>query len=211
MMGFYERWIVPRLLDLAVRNRLLDHYRQQTIASARGLVLEVGVGSGVNLRLYGPAVTRVVGLDPSPELLRLAIKGAADVVIPVSLLRASAEHLPLADAVFDTIIMTWTLCSIPNPMAALTEMRRVLGPGGRLIFVEHGLSPEIRVARWQHRLTPCWKRISGGCHLDRKTDDLIRVAGFQIDAIELAYMQGPKPWTFMYQGSAKNVRAELSG
>jgi ubiquinone/menaquinone biosynthesis C-methylase UbiE len=211
MMGFYERWIVPRLLDLAMRNRLLDHYRQQTIASARGLVLEVGVGSGVNLPLYGPAVTRVVGLDPSPELLRLASKRAADVVIPVSLLRASAEHLPLADAVFDTIVMTWTLCSIPNPMAALTEMRRVLGPGGRLIFVEHGLSPEIRVARWQHRLTPCWKRISGGCHLDRKTDDLIRVAGFQMDAIEMAYMQGPKPWTFMYQGSAINVRAELSG
>ena len=210
-MGLYERWIVPLLLDLAMRNRLLDHYRHQTIASARGLVLEVGVGSGVNLPLYGPAVTRVVGLDPSPELLRLASKRAADVVIPVSLLRASAEHLPLADAVFDTIIMTWTLCSIPNPMAALTEMRRVLGPGGRLIFVEHGLSPEIRVARWQHRLTPYWKRISGGCHLDRKTDDLIRAAGFQIDAIEMAYMQGPKPWTFMYKGSAKNVRAAFSG
>jgi ubiquinone/menaquinone biosynthesis C-methylase UbiE len=112
------------LAHLAMRNRLLDHYRQQTIASARGLVLEVGVGSGVNLPLYGPAVTRVVGLDPSPELLRLASKRAADVVIPVSLLRASAEHLPLADAVFDTIIMTWTLCSIPNPM------RRSLKCGG---------------------------------------------------------------------------------
>src|SRR5580704_10637435 len=211
MMGFYERWIVPRLLDLAMRNRLLDHYRQQTIASARGLVLEVGVGSGVNLPLYGPAVTRVVGLDPSPELLRLASKRAADVVMPVSLLRASAEDLPVADAVFDTIVMTWTLCSIPNPMAALTEMRRVLRPGGRLLFVEHGLSPEIRVARWQHRLTPYWKLIGGGCHLDRQMDDLIRSAGFEIDAIELAYMQGPKPWTFMYQGSAKNVRAELSG
>ena len=165
----------------------------------------------MNLRLYGPAVTRVVGLDPSPELLRLASKRAADVVIPVSLLRASAEHLPLADAVFDTIIMTWTLCSIPNPMAALTEMRRVLGPGGRLIFVEHGLSPVIRVARWQHRLTPYWKRISGGCHLDRKADDLIRAAGFQVDTVETGYMTGPKPWTFMYQGSAINVRAEFSG
>ena len=204
MMGFYERWIVPRLLDLAMRNRLLDHYRQQTIASTRGLVLEIGVGSGVNLPLYGPAVTRVVGLDPSSELLRLASKRAADVVIPVSLLRASAEHLPLADAVFDTIIMTWTLCSIPNPMAALTEMRRVLGPGGRLIFVEHGLSPEIRVARWQHRLTPCWRRIGGGCHLDREMDKLIRAAGFQIDAIETGYMKGPRPWTFMYRGSATN-------
>jgi ubiquinone/menaquinone biosynthesis C-methylase UbiE len=210
-MGLYERWIVPWLLDLAMRNRLLDHYRHQTVASARGLVLEVGVGSGVNLPLYGPAVTHVVGLDPSPELLRLASKRAAEVVIPVSLLRASAEHPPLSDSVFDTIVMTWTLCSIPNPMAALTEMRRVLRPGGRLIFVEHGLSPEIRTARWQHRLTPYWKRISGGCHLDRKADDLIRAAGFQIDAIEMAYMQGPKPWTFMYQGSAKNVRAAFSG
>jgi ubiquinone/menaquinone biosynthesis C-methylase UbiE len=202
MMGFYERWIVPRLLDLAMRNRLLDHYRQQTIVSARGLVLEVGVGSGVNLPLYSRAVTRVIGLDPSPELLRLASKRAGDLVIPVSLLRASAEDLPLADAVFDTIVMTWTLCSIPNPIAALTGMRRVLKPGGQLFFVEHGLSPEIRTARWQHQLTPYWKRISGGCHLDRKTDDLIRAAGFQIRAVETGYMTGPKPWTFMYQGSA---------
>ena len=112
------------------------------------------------------------------------------------------KTLPVADAVFDTIVMTWTLCSIPNPMAALTEMRRVLKPGGRLLFVEHGLSPEIRTARWQHWLTPYWKRISGGCHLDRKTDDLIRAVGFQLDAVEQGYMTGPKPWTFMYHGSA---------
>jgi ubiquinone/menaquinone biosynthesis C-methylase UbiE len=201
-MGFNECWIVPRLLELAMQNRLLDHYRHQTIASARGLVLEVGVGSGVNLPLYRPAVTHVVGLDPSPQLLRLASRRAADAVVPVSLLRGSAEQDPFADAVFDTIVMTWTLCSIPNPIAALTEMRRVLRPGGRLIFVEHGLSPEIRTARWQHWLTPYWKRISGGCHLDRKTDHLIRRAGFQIEAVETDYMKGPKPWTFMYQGSA---------
>ena len=144
MMGFYERWIVPRLLDLAMRNRLLDHYRQRTIKTAQGLVLEVGVGSGLNLPLYGPTVTRVVAIDPSPELLRIASRRTADVVIPVSLLRASAEHVPFADAVFDTIVMTWTLCSIPNPIAALTEMRRVLRPGGQLLFVEHGLSSEIR-------------------------------------------------------------------
>jgi SAM-dependent methyltransferase len=182
IMGLYERWIVPRLLDLAIRNRLLDRYREQTIETARGLVLEVGIGSGLNLPLYGPAVTRVVGVDPSPELLRLASKRTADAVVPVSLLRGSAEHVPFRDAVFDAIVMTWTLCSIPNPIAALTEMRRVLKPGGQLLFVEHGLSPEIRTALWQHRLTPYWKRISGGCHLDRKTDDLIRAAGFQIDA-----------------------------
>jgi ubiquinone/menaquinone biosynthesis C-methylase UbiE len=156
----------------------------------------------LNLPLYGSAVTRVVGLDPSPELLRVASRRAADGVVPVSLLRGSAEHVPFADAVFDTIVMTWTLCSIPNAMAALTEMRRVLRPGGRLIFVEHGLSPEIRTARWQHRLTPYWKRISGGCHLDRQMDDLIRSAGFEIDAVETGYLKGPKPWTFMYQGVA---------
>jgi ubiquinone/menaquinone biosynthesis C-methylase UbiE len=201
-MGFYERWIVPRLLDLAMRNRLLDHYRQRTIETAQGLVLEVGVGSGLNLPLYGPAVTRVVAVDPSPELLRLASTRAADAIVPVWPIRALAEHLPFSGAVFDTIVMTWTLCSIPNPIAALTEMRRVLRPGGRLIFVEHGLSPEIRVVRWQHRLTPYWKRISGGCHLDRKMDDLIRAAGFGLDEIETGYMKGPKPWTFMYQGSA---------
>ena len=143
----YGRVGRARLLELAMQNRLLDHYRHQTIASARGLVLEVGVGSGVNLPLYRPAVTHVVGLDPSPQLLRLASRRAADAVVPVSLLRGSAEHDPFADAVFDTIVMTWTLCSIPNPIAALTEMRRVLRPGGRLIFVEHGLSPEIRTAR----------------------------------------------------------------
>ena len=210
-MSVYERWILPRLLDLAMRNRALDSYRQRTIETARGLVLEVGVGSGLNLPLYGPAVARVVALDLSPELLRLAHERKVDAIVPVSLIRASAEHLPFADAAFDAIVMTWTLCSIPNPMAALTEMRRVLRPGGRLIFVEHGLSPEIRTARWQRRLTPYWKHFSGGCHLDRKTDDLIRAAGFQVDAVETGYMKGPKPWTFMYQGSAKNDRAEHSG
>jgi ubiquinone/menaquinone biosynthesis C-methylase UbiE len=193
-----------------MRNSRLASYRQQAIGPVRGLVLENGVGSGLNLPLYGRAVDRVYGIDPSPELLRVASERAADALIPVSLLRASAEHLPFADAVFDTVVMTWTLCSIANPVAALIEMRRVLKPGARLVFVEHGLSSETRIAHWQHRLTPCWKRIGGGCHLDRKMDDLIRAAGFQIDAIETGYMQGPKPWTFMYQGSTKDDREELS-
>ena len=148
-MGLYENWVLPRLLDLAMRNDLLDTYRRSAISSARGQVLEIGVGSGLNLSLYGPAVDRVVGLDPSPELLRLAGKRAAQAPVPVSLVRASAEGIPFADATFDATLMTWTLCSIPNPIAALTEMRRVLKPGGRLVFVEHGLSPEIRIARWQ--------------------------------------------------------------
>jgi ubiquinone/menaquinone biosynthesis C-methylase UbiE len=187
-----------------MRNRLLDHYRQRTIETARGLVLEVGVGSGLNLPFYSQAVDRVCGIDLSSELLRLAHRRTADTLVPVSLLQASAEHVPFAGATFDAIVMTWTLCSIASPLAALMEMRRVLKPGGDLFFVEHGLSPEIRIARWQHWLTPCWKGIGGGCHLDRKMDDLIRVAGFQINAVETGYMKGPKPWTFMYQGSARN-------
>jgi ubiquinone/menaquinone biosynthesis C-methylase UbiE len=157
-MGVYGCWILPRLVDLAMRNVALASYRQRTMETARGLVLEVGVGSGLNLPLYGSAVARVFALDPLPELLRVASNRMAEAVVPVSLLRASAEHLPFAVAVFDTIVMTWTLCSIPHPIPALTEMRWVLKPGGQLLFVEHGLSPE---ARWQHRLTPCWKRISG--------------------------------------------------
>ncbi len=201
-MGIYDRWVLPRLIDLAMRSRVLDRYRQRAIATARGVVLEIGAGSGLNLALYGPAVERVCALDPSPELLRLASARIADARVPVSLVRASGERLPFADAIFDTVVMTWTLCSIADPIAALIEMRRVLKPGGCLVFVEHGLSPEPPVARWQHGLTPCWRRIGGGCHLDRKIDDLVRAAGFRLDAIETGYMRGPKPWTFLYQGRA---------
>ena len=201
-MGFYEKLVVPRLINMAMRNTRLASYRQETIGAARGLVLEIGVGSGLNLPIHGPAVDRVCGIDPSPELLRLATKRLVDASVPMSLIRASAEQLPFSEAVFDTLVMTWTLCSIPNPNAALHEMRRVLKTGGRLLFVEHGLSPEARIMRWQHWLTPCWKRIGGGCHLDRKMDDLIRAAGFGIDTIETGYMAGPRALTFMYRGSA---------
>jgi|ERR1041384_2036066 ubiquinone/menaquinone biosynthesis C-methylase UbiE len=200
-MGIYNKLILPRLLDMAIRNHRLASYRERVIGTAQDRVLEIGVGSGLNLPLYGPTVDWVCRIDPSAELLRLANTRAANV--PVSLLRAKAERLPFADAVFDTIVITWTLCSIPNAGAAVAEMRRVLKPSGRLLFVEHGLSPELQVSRWQLRLTLFWRRIAGGCHLDRKMDELIRAAGFRIDAIETGYMKGPKPWTFMYQGRAR--------
>ena len=203
-MGFYRKVVLPRLLDLAMRDSRLGGYRQQTIGAARGLVLEIGVGSGMNLPIYGSAVDRVCGIDPSPELLDRARERIGAARVAVSLIRASAEQLPFRDAAFDTLVMTWTLCSIPNPGAALNEMRRVLKPVGCLLFVEHGLAPEPGIIRWQHRLTPCWKRIGGGCHLDRKMDDLIRAAGFRLGALETGYMKGPKPWTFMYQGSASS-------
>ena len=201
-MGFYDKIILPRLIELAMRNRRLAGFRQSTIEAARGRVLEIGIGSGLNLPLYGAAADWVCGIDPSPALLRRAGERMADARVPVSLVLASAEQLPFAEASFDTVVMTWTLCSIPDPGAALDQMRRVLKPGGRLLFVEHGLSPEPRIMRWQRRLTPYWKRIGGGCHLDRKMDELIRAAGFRLDALEAGYMKGAKPWTFMYRGSA---------
>ena len=139
-MRFYEKWFLPRLLDLAMRNSRLAGYRHATISAAHDRVLEIGVGLGLNLPLYGPTVGQVCGIDPSPELLDRARERLADARIVVSLVRASAGQLPFGDAAFDTLVMTWALCSIPNPSVALAEMRRVLKPGGRLLFVEHGLS-----------------------------------------------------------------------
>jgi ubiquinone/menaquinone biosynthesis C-methylase UbiE len=200
-MDFYQRWILPRLIDLGP---IACSISPEDYRGGKRSLLEIGVGSGRNLPLYGSAVDHVCAIDPSAEPLRLARNRTANVPMPVWLVRGSAEQLPIANAVFDTIVTTWTLCSIPNPAAALIEMRRVLKPGGNLVFVEHGLSPELRVSRWQHHLTPCWTRLAGSCHLDRKIDDLIRAAGLQLNDVETDYMNGPRLMTFMYQGEASN-------
>ena len=147
-------------------------------------------------------MTGIVGLDPSARLLSMARRRADRVNAPVELMQGSATAIPLGDASVDTLVMTWTLCSIPDPLAALDEMRRVLKPGGALLFVEHGLSPEPGVARWQQWLTPAWRRLAGGCHLDRKVDDLLREAGFAIAELKAAYADGPRPMTYTYEGRA---------
>jgi ubiquinone/menaquinone biosynthesis C-methylase UbiE len=201
-MGFYARRVLPRLLEWAMRNHALTPYRQATITQSRGVVIEIGVGSGLNLPLYTNAVERVYAIDPSPELLRLARRRVSEASVPVSLLIATAEQLPFPESTFDTVVMTWTLCSIGDPLAALTEMRRVLRPHGQLLFVEHGRSDEPSIARWQALLTPGWRRIGGGCHLDRDMAGLMQAAGFEIGRLETGYMPGPKPWTFLYRGRA---------
>jgi len=201
-MDFYERWILPPLLDLVMRRKDLTKYRRAAVVAARGRVLEIGVGSGLNFALYGKQVEFVYGIDPSPRLLSIARRRAAASGVPVELLLGSATAIPLADNVIDTIVMTWTLCSIPDPLAALREMRRVLKPNGNLCFVEHGLSPEPSVERWQHRLTPPWRCIAGGCHLDRKMDDLIRQSGFDLTDLHQEYAPGPRAMSYMYQGCA---------
>jgi ubiquinone/menaquinone biosynthesis C-methylase UbiE len=202
-MGFYSEFILPRLCDLAMRNKLLLPIRERVIGAAEGRVLEIGVGSGLNLPFYRPQVTEVLALEPSPRLVAMARSASRDVSMPVSLLEASAEAIPLDDHSIDTIVTTWTLCSIPQAATALAEMRRVVRPGGKLLFVEHGLAPDESVRRWQDRLTPAWRCISGGCHLNRPIQPLIEGAGFRFDRIETGYIPGPRPMTFMYEGSAR--------
>jgi ubiquinone/menaquinone biosynthesis C-methylase UbiE len=202
-VSFYQRHVLPRLLHLAMRQAALRPFRQRVIGAAEGRVLEVGIGSGLNLPLYGEAVRTVIGLEPSPELLRMARDRAATAPVPVELLKASAEAVPLDTASIDTVVMTWTLCTIPDPHRALAELRRVLKPGGALLFVEHGRAPEPGVARWQDRLDPLWRRAAGGCHLNRKIDDLISGSGFRIDALTNARLPGPRTHTFLYEGRAR--------
>jgi ubiquinone/menaquinone biosynthesis C-methylase UbiE len=201
-MSFYQRHLLPRLVHLAMRQKQLMPFRRRVVGAAEGRVLEIGIGSGLNLPFYGSTVRAVFGLEPSPELLRMARERSATTSVPIEFLEASAETIPLDDASVDTVVTTWTLCSIPNALRALAEMRRVLKPGGGLLFVEHGRAPEPGVARWQDRLDPLWSRLAGGCHLNRKIDDLISGSGLRIDSLEHARLPGPRTHSFLYQGRA---------
>jgi ubiquinone/menaquinone biosynthesis C-methylase UbiE len=202
-MGLYAKHILPRVIDLAMRNKETERLRAGWLPHARGEVLEVGIGSGLNLPFYSSQVQRVYGVDPSAELQRMARDRARRGATPVEFLQQSAENpLPLADASIDTVVSTWTLCSIANVPKALHEMRRVLKTDGRLIFVEHGRASNPGVAAWQDRLTPLWRRVAGGCHLNRKIDDLIEAGGFQITELTTFYLPGPRSLTFTYQGFA---------
>jgi ubiquinone/menaquinone biosynthesis C-methylase UbiE len=202
-MSFYQRYIIPRLTHLAMRQKQLLPFRQRVIGAAEGRVLEIGIGSGLNFPLYGNPVKSVIGLEPSSELLNMARPRADTAAAPITLLDAAAEAIPLDSGSIDTVITTWTLCTIGNATRALAEMRRVLRPSGALLFVEHGRAPEPGVARWQDRLDPLWSRLSGGCHLNRKIDDLIRGGGFWIEALETARIPGPRTHTYLYQGRAR--------
>jgi ubiquinone/menaquinone biosynthesis C-methylase UbiE len=202
-VSFYQRYVIPRLTHLAMRQKQLLPFRQRVVGAAAGRVLEIGIGSGLNFPFYGAAVTSVIGLEPSSELLSMARPRAVTAAAPVTLLDASAEVIPLDSGSVDTVVTTWTLCTIPHAQRALTEMRRVLKPDGALLFVEHGRAPEPGVARWQDRLDPLWSRLAGGCHLNRKMDDLIAGNGFRIEAMENARIPGPRTHTYLYQGRAR--------
>ena len=202
-MGFYSDHVLPWLCHLAMRNRRLAPYRERIVSAAEGRVLEIGIGSGLNLPLYRSQARELLGLEPGPRLVEMARHAAQDSTLPVSLIEGSAESIPLESHSVDTVLTTWTLCTIPHAGAALTEMRRVLRPSGRLLFVEHGLAPDQSVQKWQNRLTPIWSHVSGGCHLNRPIGSLIENAGFRFDRLDTGYMPGPKSMAFMYEGSAR--------
>lgn len=203
-MGLYGHYLFPRLLHLSMKNRQVTRHRARILPAARGRVLEVGIGSGLNLRHYGAGVTSVDGVDPSTPLLAMAAKAVAPLRFPVTLHARAAEALPFDGGRFDTVVSTWTLCSIADWRAALGEMRRVLKPDGRMIFIEHGRALDRRVARWQARLTPLWRRCAGGCHLDRDIAAMPRDTGFRLDRLETGYMvTGPRMLTCHYEGVAR--------
>lgn len=203
-MGIYARYILPHLLDLVMQNREQAGLRAEWVPMARGDVLEVGIGSGLNLQYYSSGVRRVIGIDPSAELLRMARRRAEQSAFGTEFVCDSADRgLPMPPASIDTVVVTWVLCSMAAPEPALAEIRHVMKPGARLIFLEHGRAPEPRVAAWQDRLTPAWKRIAGGCTLNRRPHDLIQSAGFRITELQTGYMAGPRPMTYMYKGLAE--------
>ena len=201
-MGIYKKYFLPKLLNLAMKAPALNAVRKKLIPLAEGNVLEVGIGSGLNLPYYGRSV-KVTGLDPSLELQIMAREVAAREHVDVNFLGLSGEAIPADDNSFDTVVMTWTLCTIPEPMTALAEIRRVLKPGGKVVFAEHGESPDANIAKWQARINPCWKVIGGGCNLNRRIPDLYQGSGFSFDDMERGYLEGPKVATYNYRGIAR--------
>ncbi len=202
-MGVYSTHVLPVLIDLAMRQEAARAERARWVPLAGGDVLEIGAGSGLNFAHYAPGVSRLHALEPSDALRRMAAGRARSAPCPVELVAASAEAIPLASESVDTVVTTWTLCTIPDVGRALHEIQRVLRRDGRLIFVEHGRSPDARVVRWQDRLTPVWRRIAGGCHLNRPIDALIAAGGFELTELERSYVAGPRVGAYLYRGVAR--------
>lgn len=201
--SWYERTLLPYLIDSACSVKAVRHQRAKVVPLAHGRVLEIGIGTGLNMRHYDKTrIESLTGLDPALEMHELAKKRIRSAGLEVDLVGLSAERIPRAAASFDTVIVTYTLCTIPDPLAALKEMRRVLVPGGQLIFCEHGRAPDPWVRRWQERITPWWKKIAGGCHLDRDIPSLLLEAGFECPDLKAMYLPGPRPLTYNYCGIA---------
>jgi ubiquinone/menaquinone biosynthesis C-methylase UbiE len=202
-MGFYEKWVLPRLLNLAMSDKFICEERRKALGGVSGTVLEVGFGSGHNLPFYPAAVKRLMAVDPSRESAKLARKRIAEAPFPVEYLPLAGENIDAPDRSFDSVVSTFTLCSVPEPLAALEQMRRVLKPGGKLFLIEHGLSIDPRIQRWQGRLEWLQKLVFGGCHLTRDVRRMVAEAGFAFDEVDQFYIQGPPKFAaFVTRGVA---------
>ena len=201
-MRWYDQHILPWLIDIACGLPMVQNQRRQLVPQARGRVLEIGMGTGRNLPFYDRSKLTQVGVDPALQMHRLARRRSEKAGIEVELVGLSAERLPLPDDSFDTVVCTYTLCSIPDPAAALHEVRRVLKPGGQFLFCEHGRSPDPALARWPQRIEPLWMPLAGGCPLTRDVPLLLRDAGLQAQ-VDQGYIGGPRVLTYHYWGQAQ--------
>ena len=201
-MGFYERQVLPRLVDVACGDRGFDRWRVETSEGLSGTVLEVGFGSGLNLPHYPEQVERVLAVEPSVLARERAASRVRDATAQVDFVGLDGESIPLDDDSVDAALCTFTLCTIPDVDRALAEVRRIVRPGGEFRFLEHGLAPDPSVARWQHRLDGVQQRLAGGCHLVRDPLELADRAGMEVTSSRSAFARGPKPWTYLTVGRA---------
>jgi len=203
-MSLYDKYILPKIIDWGCGQEIMQQQRQQVVPMAYGRILEIGIGSGRNLPFYDSThVEKVIGIDPSAEMLAMARERSRDLPFPVEFVQMGSETIPLDDHSVDTVLMTFTLCTIPDVEAALQQMRRVLKPGGELIFCEHGRAPDANIQKWQDRINPLWKRCFGGCNINRNIPALLRASGFRINRIEQTYLPDtPRIAGYRYLGTA---------
>ena len=207
MLKLYDKYILPHAIKWACGTSSIGRQREKIIPLATGDILEVGIGTGLNLEYYDPEKTEMLtGIDPYPEVWALNNRDIENLPFKMTFLPVRAEEMPFDRGRFDTVVMTYSLCTIPNPEMAMAEIKRVLKPGGKLLFTEHGLAPDKSIARWQQRLDPIWKKFSGGCHLSRDIQGLIVQNGFEFEALDNMYLPGWKPATFNYWGIARPVK-----
>ena len=205
MSNWWDRHIVPRLIKCACSQGQVMKVRSKVVPLAAGEVLELGCGGGINMEFYDPArVTRLAGIDPSPKLLEMTRAAAAARGMAADIQGGVGEAMPFADASFDTVVTTFTLCSVADQGAVLAEIRRVLRPGGTALFLEHGAAPDAGVAKWQRRIEPLWKRIGGNCHLTRPISDAYHRSGFAVAPLGQGYMpKSPRPMAWVEYGTAR--------
>lgn len=203
-MGFYAKHILPRVLDAACGAKPFPRQREKVVPHAEGVVLEIGIGSGLNLPFYNPAkVTKIIGVDPDEHIWKRSADRRKACPIEIERIGLSGEDIPLGNNEVDSVVVTYSLCTIPDPVKALGEMTRILKPGGKIYFSEHGKAPDANVNRWQTRIDPIWGKIAGGCHTSRDIPDILKQADVKVNDMNEMYLPGPKLFSYHYWGVAR--------